>query len=94
MEEHHGHSTGSTSPHALLYRRPLDRGGWISQPIHSASSRPTEGLDPITGPKDRIAIYDTGGPFIAMPDSLKTREEMVAWMTRELPKLTTEAGNP
>lgn len=29
-----------------------------------------------------------------MPDSLKTREEMVAWMTRELPKLTTEAGNP
>jgi hypothetical protein len=67
-------------------------GVWMSQRIHAAWSKPTEGPDPITGPKDRRAIYDTGGPFIPMPDNLKTREEMVAWMTRELPKLTAEAG--
>jgi hypothetical protein len=67
-------------------------GVWISQRIHTAWSRPTGILDPITGPKDRIAIYDTEGPFIPMPESLRTREEMVAWMTRELPKLTAEAG--
>lgn len=66
----------------------------ISQRIHAACSRPTGGPDPVTGPKDRIAIYDTGGPFILMPDNLKTREEMVAWMTKELPKLTAEAGRP
>ncbi|MEZ0170892.1 hypothetical protein [Microvirga sp. TS319] len=69
-------------------------GVWISQRIHSVWSRPTGGLDPITGPKDRMAIYDTGGPFIPMPEALKTHEEMVAWMTKELPKLTAEAGKP
>lgn len=31
-----------------------------------------------------------GSPFIAMPDSLKTHDEMIAWMTDELPKLTTD----
>ena len=67
-------------------------GIWISQRIHAAWSGPARTPDPITGPKDRIAIYDTGGLFIPMPDCLKTREEMVAWMTRELPKLTADAG--
>ncbi|WP_414470854.1 hypothetical protein [Microvirga sp. M2] len=67
-------------------------GVWISQRIYSAWSRPTGGLDPITGPKDLIAIHDTGGPFIPMPEAIKTREEMVAWMTTELPKLTAETG--
>ena len=47
--------------------------------------------NPITGPRDRIAIYDQGGPFIAMPERLQTRDEMVEWLTKELPKLTTGA---
>jgi len=38
-------------------------------------------------PRDRIAIHATCGPFIQMPDHVKTRDEMVAWMTRELPRL-------
>jgi len=28
------------------------------------------------------------GPFVPMPEHLKTRDEIVAWMTTELPKLT------
>jgi hypothetical protein len=64
-------------------------GVWISNRISAIWSNPEGGIDPIMGPKDRIAIYDTG-PYIPMPDRLKTREEMVAWMTKELPKLTGE----
>jgi hypothetical protein len=62
----------------------------ISQRLNVRLSRGTRGTDPITGPKDRIAIYDSAGPFIPMPDGLKTRDEMVAWMTTELPKLTAQ----
>ena len=47
-------------------------------------------LDPILGEQDRVAIYESHGPFIPMPGHLKTRDEMVAWMTKELPKLTAE----
>lgn len=36
----------------------------------------------------RSADQDTDVPFVAMPDHLRTRAEMVAWMTQELPKLT------
>jgi hypothetical protein len=49
------------------------------------------GTDPTTGPRDRIAVYDHGGPFVSMPDQLKTRDEMVEWLTKELPKLTSDA---
>ncbi len=45
-------------------------------------------LDPIMGKRDRVAIHDTYGPYIPMPKDLRTKDEMVAWMTRELPKLT------
>jgi hypothetical protein len=44
-------------------------------------------LDPITGRKDRIAIHDIDGPYISMPEVMRTRAEMVEWMTQELPKL-------
>lgn len=67
-------------------------GVWVSQRIHAAWARPAGGVDPITGPKDRVAIYDTGGSFIPMPDRVRTHDEMVEWMTKELPKLTAEAG--
>jgi hypothetical protein len=29
-------------------------------------------------------------PFLAMPDTLKTHDDMIAWMTGELPKLTVD----
>jgi hypothetical protein len=44
--------------------------------------------DPIMGPRDQAAIYESHGPFIPMPERLRTHDEMVAWMTQELPKLT------
>lgn len=37
---------------------------------------------------DTSANADTDGPFVPMPAHLRTRAEMVAWMTQELPKLT------
>jgi hypothetical protein len=49
-------------------------------------------LDPILGARHQAAIYDSQGSFIPMPDHLKTRDEMIAWMTEELPKLTAEAA--
>jgi hypothetical protein len=45
-------------------------------------------LDPILGARDPIGIYRSDEPFIPMPTHLRTRQEMVAWMTGELPKLT------
>ena len=46
--------------------------------------------DPITGAEDHVAIQASCDPFIPMPDHLRTRQEMVVWMTNELPKLTAE----
>ncbi len=51
-------------------------------------------LDPILGARDPTAIYESHGPFIPMPAHLKTSDQMVEWMTKELPKLTAEIANP
>lgn len=51
-------------------------------------------FDPILGKRDQAAIYESHGPFIEMPDHLKTHDEMVAWMTKELPRLTAEIPRP
>jgi hypothetical protein len=63
---------------------------WVSHrpPVLRRTRR--SAIDPIMGPRDRIAIYDSGGSFIPMPDHLKTKDEMVSWMTKELPKLTAD----
>lgn len=37
---------------------------------------------------------EASGPFIPMPNHLRTNDEMVAWMTQELPKLTAAMPNP
>lgn len=58
------------------------------------------GVDPILGARDRVAIYRAGGSliqphrdvFVPMPDHLKTREEMVAWMSKDLPKVIENAA--
>jgi hypothetical protein len=55
---------------------------------------PDWSLDPILGKRDQVAIYDTYEPFFEMPDTLKTHDEMVAWMTKELPKLTADRSKP
>jgi hypothetical protein len=51
-------------------------------------------LHPILGARDPVAIYESLGPFIPMPDDLKTNAQMVDWMTKELPKLTADIANP
>ncbi len=53
-------------------------------------SLPAATTDPVLGAKDQTVIHDPRSSFILMPDHLKTHAEMVAWMTRELPKLTAE----
>lgn len=51
-------------------------------------------LDPILGTRDPVAIYESQGPYIPMPDHLKTHDEMVSWLTKDLPRLTAEMHNP
>jgi hypothetical protein len=40
------------------------------------------------------AAMETPHPFISMPDHLRTNDEMVAWMTQELPRLTGTTTMP
>jgi hypothetical protein len=62
--------------------------------------REARGIDPILGARDRVAIYRACGPFIQphrdvlmpMPEHLRTRDEMVAWMTEVLPKAMESAA--
>jgi hypothetical protein len=61
---------------------------WISHRFPARRRIGQFAVDPLTGAQDHIAIYDSGGSFIPMPNHLRTRGEMVAWMTEELPKLT------
>ncbi|WP_046861869.1 hypothetical protein [Microvirga massiliensis] len=61
---------------------------WAGERTGAAFDRSPEPLDPIIGPRDRIVICDGGEPFIPMPEHLRTQDEMIAWMTKELPKLT------
>ena len=48
----------------------------------------TSPVDPILGAKDQPAIHDLDTSFIPMPDHLRTNDEVVAWLTKDLPKLT------
>ncbi len=61
---------------------------WISR----RTTNPTivSPVDPILGPKDQAAIHDIDTSFIPMPDHLRTNEEVVAWLTKDLPELTAE----
>jgi hypothetical protein len=61
---------------------------WISHRPPPFRSAKHTAVDPIISPRLRIKVYDSGGPFIPMPNHLKTRDDMVAWMTKELPRLT------
>ena len=48
----------------------------------------TSPIDPILGAKDRVAIHDVDTSFIPLPDHIRTNDEVVAWLTKDLPKLT------
>ncbi len=63
---------------------------WFTPRTMMPPSLPAAALDPVLGAKDQTVIHDPRSSFILMPDHLKTHAEMVAWMTRELPKLTAE----
>lgn len=58
----------------------------------SAALQPEGELDLILDEEGQRAVHNADDPFIPMPDHLKTRDEMVAWMTKELPKLTAGAS--
>ncbi len=69
----------------------------LLRPDHEPS-----GTDPVLGTradKDRVAVYRPRGPLIQshpnvlvpMPEHLTTQEEMVAWMTKEMPKVVERA---
>jgi hypothetical protein len=61
---------------------------------------PPSGVDPILGARDRVAVYRPSAPsiqphpsvLVRMPDDLRTNEEMVAWMTQEMPKVVGKAA--
>ena len=63
---------------------------WFLSRTMMPLSLPAVTTGPVLGAKDQREIHDPKSPFIQMPDHLKTHDEMVAWMTRELPKLTAE----
>ncbi len=67
---------------------------WFGERTTSSFDLSPDVLDPILGARDRVAIYDVGGPFIPMPGHLNTRDEMVRWMAEDLPKLTAELPKP
>ncbi len=66
---------------------------WVGDRATTSFELSPDGLDPILGTRDPVAIYDQG-PFIEMPEHLKTHDEMVAWMTKDLPKLLAETPRP
>ena len=63
---------------------------WFTPRTTIPPSLPAATTDPVLGAKDQTALHDRRSPFILMPDHLKTNNEMVTWMTRELPRLTAE----
>jgi hypothetical protein len=52
--------------------------------------------DPVMPGEDQMAFRasESESEFIAMPGNLKTADEMIGWMTREMPKLTDPANQP
>ena len=62
----------------------------LTSRIMMLPSLPAATTDPVLRAKDQTVIHDPRSPFILMPDHLKTNDEMVTWMTRELPRLTAE----
>ena|SRR5215207_6608449 len=61
---------------------------WVGEHIGKRWAKfDTDRADAVIRPKERIAIHATCERLIQMPAYLKTRDEMVQWMTKELPTL-------
>jgi hypothetical protein len=60
---------------------------WVSH--RTTDPTITSPVDPIMGARDQAAVHDTDNSFIPMPDYLRTNDEIVAWLTKDLPKLTS-----
>ena len=61
---------------------------WVGECVWRRWARFDSRADAVMRAKDRVAIHATHTSLIEMPAHLRTRDEMVAWMARELPKLT------
>lgn len=57
----------------------------------TSDTEPENAADLILDPEDPASIADMDGSFISMPEHLKTADSMIAWMTRDLPRLTAES---
>ena len=67
---------------------------WIGERIGRRWSAFDSGrADAVLRTSNCIAVHQTSGPFIEMPERLKTRDEMVGWITTELPRLAAEKAN-
>ena len=72
---------------------------WTTSRVLRSDHEPS-GVDPILGMPDRVAVYRPSSPLIQphpnvlvpMPDHLTTQEEMVAWMTKEMPRVVGRAA--
>ena len=75
---------------------------WVANQVSLEPKHERTGVDPILGARDRIAVYRASNVSIPhhpnvvvpMPDHLKTRDEMVNWLVKELPKRVEEAVKP
>jgi hypothetical protein len=80
---------------------PLLVGLWVASRLMRPEGEPS-GVDPIRGARNPVAIYRIGDPLVRphrdvlvpMPDHLTGRDEMVAWLTKDLPELMDDAFRP
>jgi hypothetical protein len=67
---------------------------WISHRIPVPRRARHTTVDPIAGTRNHAVISASDGTLVPMPNHLKTREEMVAWITNELTKFMAEIRKP
>jgi hypothetical protein len=61
----------------------------ITRDLGFKSSRNSPNAISPNATKSHTAVHNTDGPFIPMPDSLTTKDEMVTWLIHDLPRLTS-----
>jgi len=68
---------------------------WISHRIPNPRRIRYAAIQPAARTKHLIEESNPGSAFITMPHHLQTNDEVVAWMTKELPRLTSKrTGKP
>jgi hypothetical protein len=69
-------------------------GVWLREHLGSRWSLPERPEDHAQEPSVRFVIRAPQDTYIPIPEALTTKDEMVAWMTRDLPKLVREKQGP